>query len=378
MKIQFILNKIKNPLLAKRGIDHYIEELKSLGYKVEHSYKTIDKVFGTYVFSSDVVNNVNSVYAQDLIPFMEPGNRLSIFILGESSSTPRTSNPIQYPINIIGNTAITVPEHWYGEFFDSLSLYLLHETSHAGFFFAGKKDTVHTVPAKYGSIVDGNRVYYKDLLKELKPVLELNQSVPIVTPIMKLGSRGENVKELQQLLREKGYFNYPSNTGYFGLFTKNAVIAYQKAQGLVADGIVGKITMDSLKKKPSLDLSKWKLSPECEKLCLQFLDLCKRSDYNIKITQGRRTQEYQNALYNQPWDGVDNDKDGSIDESDEKVTWTKKSKHIEGNAFDIAFSGNNPYPKGFNWENIGKIGESVGLVWGGRFKNKDNLHFELK
>lgn len=377
MKIQFILNKVKNIALAKQGIEHYVQELRSIGYTVDYSYKNIDKTFNTYIFSSDVVNNVNSVYANELIPFMEQGNRLSIFILGETSSTPRQSNPIQYPVNLMGNTAIAVPEHWYGADFTTLSLYLLHETDHAGFFFAGKPDTVHTVPAKYGSIVDGNRVYYKDLLKELKPVLELKQSVPTITQILKLGSRGENVKELQQLLREKGYFNYPSNTGYFGLFTKNAVTAYQKSQGLVADGIAGKVTIESLKKKPSIDLSNWDLTDDCEKVCLQFLLNCKAAGYDIKITQGRRTQAYQDALYNQPWDGKDNDGDGLIDESDEKVTWTKKSKHIEGKAFDIAFTGKTPYPKNFDWSKIGVIGESLGLRWGGRFSNPDNLHFEI-
>ncbi len=364
MKIQFIFNKVKNPILAKQGIEHYIQELKSLGYTIDSSEKTIDKTFTTYITSSDVVSSANSVFPSDLIPFMEAGNRLSIFILGESSSNPRQSNPYQYGVNIFGNTPIVIPEHWYGGDFKTLSLYLLHETSHAGFFFAGKKDTVHTVPAKYGSIVDGNRVYYKDLLKELKSVLELNQSVPTVTSIMKLGSRGDNVKELQQLLREKGYFNYPSNTGYFGLFTKNSVIAYQKSQGLVADGIVGKVTIESLKKKPSL--AKWGLSPECERLAEQFLNTCEKNGYKLKITSGYRSQEEQNRLYAQGRTAP-----GAI------VTWTKKSKHTTRNAFDCAFIGKDPYPKNFDWTKIGILGEKLGLKWGGRFKQKDLVHFEL-
>lgn len=376
MKVQFIFNKVKNPLLAKQGIEHYIQELKSLGYTIDSSEKTIDKTFTTYIFSSDVVNSANSVYANDLIPFMEAGNRLSVFILGENSSTPRQSNPVQYPINLLGNTAIVIPEHWYGAHFSTMSLYLLHETAHAGFFFAGKKDTVHTVPAKYGSIVDGNRVYYKDLLKELKPVLELNQSVPTVTPIMKLGSRGENVKELQQLLREKGYFTHPFNTGFFGLITQKSVIAFQKANSLVTDGIVGKITLESLKKKPlnasnqkplqNIDLSKWGLSPECESKAIQFLELCQQKGYKLKITSGYRSQEEQNRLYAQGRTAP-----GVI------VTWTKKSKHTSRNAFDVAFTGKDPYPKNFDWKKIGIIGEKLGLRWGGRFSKPDNVHFEI-
>ncbi len=197
---------------------------------------------------NSIIGNINSVNEQELLPLMEDGNRLTIFILGENSSIPKQSNPIQYPINKNGNTLIVIPEHWYGFDYLTLSLYLLHETGHAGFFFAGKIDTVHTVPAKYGSIVDGNRVYYKDLIKELKGVLDYTV-ITTTTPILRLGSNGSLVKELQQILREKGFFTYPNNTGYFGLLTRSAVIAFQKSKNLVSDGIVGSKTWAMLKKK---------------------------------------------------------------------------------------------------------------------------------
>jgi len=47
-----------------------------------------------------------------------------------------------------------------------------------------------------------------------------------------IGSRSEEVKQLQQKLRELGYFTYPTNTGYFGSITKAAVVAFQKAYDL--------------------------------------------------------------------------------------------------------------------------------------------------
>ncbi len=51
------------------------------------------------------------------------------------------------------------------------------------------------------------------------------------------GSRGQEVAELQQQLRELGYFNRPS-TGNFGPLTKQAVIRFQQDEGLTPDGVV--------------------------------------------------------------------------------------------------------------------------------------------
>jgi len=54
--------------------------------------------------------------------------------------------------------------------------------------------------------------------------------------------KGEDVIEVQKRLKELGYYDYPTITGYYGSITKAAVIGFQKANGLTADGIVGKYT----------------------------------------------------------------------------------------------------------------------------------------
>jgi len=58
---------------------------------------------------------------------------------------------------------------------------------------------------------------------------------------------------------------------------------------------------------------------------------------------------------------------------------TMKSKHLEGKAFDIAVIKNGKVTWEFDdYIPYGKIGESIGLVWGGSWKNfKDGCHFEL-
>lgn len=56
-----------------------------------------------------------------------------------------------------------------------------------------------------------------------------------------LGSRGPSVKLLQSLLRRIGY-NPGAIDGVFGQQTRLAVIAFQRNNGLTADGIVGPAT----------------------------------------------------------------------------------------------------------------------------------------
>lgn len=62
---------------------------------------------------------------------------------------------------------------------------------------------------------------------------------------LKQGSRGDLVKTVQQKLIKWGYFK-GSADGIFGAKTKAAVIAFQKKNGLTADGIVGTRTAQAL------------------------------------------------------------------------------------------------------------------------------------
>lgn len=54
---------------------------------------------------------------------------------------------------------------------------------------------------------------------------------------LKFGSRGLEVKELQNRLRAEGFFTYPVSTGYFGTLTSQAVKNYQKVMLLKVTGM---------------------------------------------------------------------------------------------------------------------------------------------
>ena len=63
--------------------------------------------------------------------------------------------------------------------------------------------------------------------------------------VLRQGSTGGEVKEVQRRLKMWGYYSGAVD-GIFGSGTKKAVIAFQKKNGLTADGIVGKATYAAL------------------------------------------------------------------------------------------------------------------------------------
>jgi len=62
---------------------------------------------------------------------------------------------------------------------------------------------------------------------------------------LRLGLRGADVKALQQRLRSKG-FNPGAADGIFGNATQAAVLAFQRSENLLADGVVGPRTLAAL------------------------------------------------------------------------------------------------------------------------------------
>lgn len=64
---------------------------------------------------------------------------------------------------------------------------------------------------------------------------------------LSIGMSGQDVRELQQRLKEEGYFD-GEPTGYFGHVTAASVIKWQKAHGINSTGYVGALTRAELNK----------------------------------------------------------------------------------------------------------------------------------
>jgi peptidoglycan DL-endopeptidase LytE len=71
-------------------------------------------------------------------------------------------------------------------------------------------------------------------------------SQPTSSSILKIGSRGKDVSQLQSQLKSLGYFTYPSITEYYGTITAEAVRKFQQDYGLTVDGIAGPKTLSKL------------------------------------------------------------------------------------------------------------------------------------
>ena len=128
------------------------------------------------------------------------------------------------------------------------------------------------------------------------------------------------------------------------------------------------------------------LEADFQPICRKILEQLKaKTGLDWAIIQGRRTIAYQNSLFNQPYDGKDNDGDGKIDEADEKVTGAKggQSPHNYGLAADFV-----PIKNGTEWWNapekhwiaLCEIAEGLGMTSGYRFNikgvGKDRPHVE--
>ena len=82
--------------------------------------------------------------------------------------------------------------------------------------------------------------------------------VPTITPNVKgyhnltMGTKGKEVKKLQEKLIEKGYLPDGSADGAYGRQTYNAVKKFQYYNGLKADGIAGRATQTNLFENPDI------------------------------------------------------------------------------------------------------------------------------
>jgi peptidoglycan L-alanyl-D-glutamate endopeptidase CwlK len=109
------------------------------------------------------------------------------------------------------------------------------------------------------------------------------------------------------------------------------------------------------------------LHPQVRPLCDLLLKEAAAALIPVIVTSTFRTAAEQDALYAQGRTAP-----GNI------VTQARglESLHNYALAFDVAFTGNTPYPSIHNpvWKQLAEIGTKHGLVWGGTFG--DYPHFE--
>ncbi|RQW18845.1 hypothetical protein EH196_17965 [Bacillus sp. C1-1] len=118
-----------------------------------------------------------------------------------------------------------------------------------GYFGTYTRDAVLDYQKENNLRVDGiagPETFGSLLGKESTTKVEKKETTTTQSNLLRIGSRGNDVTNLQDELRSLGYFNQ-SSTGYYGSITRDAVVAFQKAQNLrLVDGIVGPETRSAL------------------------------------------------------------------------------------------------------------------------------------
>lgn len=125
------------------------------------------------------------------------------------------------------------------------------------------------------------------------------------------------------------------------------------------------------------------LHPKLAESVPKIISEAKARGLSVGLHSGLRTWGEQDRLY-ELGRSVKNP-DGATEANPRGNIVTKTisgfSWHNYGMAVDIVFKdlhGNWTWNKtSEEWEDLGKIGELMGLVWGGRWKMKDFPHFEL-
>ncbi len=92
---------------------------------------------------------------------------------------------------------------------------------------------------KYGLAADGKAG--ENTLNKINSVLGIEKSMPV----FKKGMNSPEVTGLQRSLKQLGFFTL-GPTGYYGDATENAVIKFQKSQGIAPDGKMDAITYDKI------------------------------------------------------------------------------------------------------------------------------------
>lgn len=113
-----------------------------------------------------------------------------------------------------------------------------------------------------------------------------------------------------------------------------------------------------------------KLHPWVKGKAQELIKLCKANGVEIIVTQTLRTKAEQDALYAQ-----------GRTKPGKKVTNARypQSLHCWGIAFDIVpiIGGKAMWGRTDLFDKVGLLGESIGLTWGGRWKNPvDRPHFQ--
>lgn len=130
--------------------------------------------------------------------------------------------------------------------------YFPSDVRSTGYYGVITECAVRSFQRANGLRVDG--IAGPQTLAALNSTTATNVSTSTGGVLLRRGSRGSAVTQLQNSLKTSGYFpTSVSSTGYYGPVTERAVRRFQQAEGLRVDGVAGSQTLTALVGTPAND-----------------------------------------------------------------------------------------------------------------------------
>lgn len=172
---------------------------------------------------------------------------------------------------------------------------------------------------------------------------------------LKVGSKGEEVKLLQQKLNSFGYVL--NVDGIFGDKTLEAVKQFQQCNGLSVDGIVGSKTWSALDSCITVDVKRFSLSVDGNENVSNNFKVkefrCKDGS-DLILIDVNFVKEYLQKIRDHFGVAVNINSAYRTSTYNVKVGGAKNSYHVKGQAFDIVVKGKTP-------SEVAKYAQSLGI-----------------
>lgn len=279
LKTQILYQNVDDQNGMRAGITAALDKLRAIKFYMTVDYKETGRQFSGLAFENSTVGKGAGVNPNEILEEASLGYRLACLIYNwDFVTAPKPTNPVMHGMTQHGCTPFQVPVNWYSDFTTTprktypevLTQYFLHELSHALHFLAGRPDLTHNQGTNPEWSNKQPIDYYLYLIEQLRPywgVFEADtDSNYVAVTMLREGSKGPRVKQLQKDLNTLGYFKYILGfTENFWPVTKKAVMDFQRVNGLKVDGVYGpftdKVLQECLKKKPNLSkLDAWAMA----------------------------------------------------------------------------------------------------------------------
>lgn len=235
MKILLIKNFVSNTDTLEKGLVLVKTNLNTIGLSVDITEEiTTNQFTSVPIQNASILNGyiVNPTEIFTVAKSFGVDFDVDILIYDSTKITPQPTNPAD------SGTNIQIPEQWYDIYPEVFAEFFYHELCHFLFQVAQTPDTTH----QYVSGFNTRTEYYLYLIKSLIPAWNtyVNSITPPMLTILKLGSKGEAVKTLQNNLNRFG--SKLVVDGDFGKKTQQAVREFQAKYNMQIDGVAGSIT----------------------------------------------------------------------------------------------------------------------------------------